>query len=195
MEYLERLETAITAFENEADKVSKIPELLNNIVRLIEEVQQEKKEAEENHNKVKELELLIGKETEKLSEMIAAEKQTKEEAVAEMRKVLLEGLRECMNIYGGISSVVENKVSVAENNLHTAIVQGTRKITDESARVEEKIEDINKNLMLVKSSTEEIAEIRKEINESVLPKINKLQIMAGICLVLGIISCVIGIVL
>lgn len=135
MDYLERLEKSIAEFETGNEKLAKIPELINEIVKLLAEVQGEKADMGEKMAQLEVLKTQINEQASLINGMLEKEKKVCDEFITTMSSTLIQRTQEHINMYNTLSS----SVSLSETSL-------SNKIKDSSDKVNERIDAIEKKI-------------------------------------------------
>lgn len=166
MDYLERLEKSITDFENGNEKLSKIPELISEIVKLIEEVQEEKRDTSEKMAILDQLKIQIREQGNIINDMLEKEKKISDEFVTTMTSTLIQRTQEHINVYNSLSS----NISITENNLNAKIVNGNNHVV-------ERVDAVEKGI------------------DKCFFKLKSMQVLIILSIMASILSCVMGVIL
>lgn len=179
MEYLKRLEESLVLFEESADKLSQVPQLLKGIIDLTNEIQKENAEISKTYSKMEEFKRVMEKQTKEICDYIDAEKKTRDEFITAMKNTLIQNNKENIEVYNSLSTTISHKVEMVENKLDVAVSQGVEKVTNNIAetntKLEEKFEVLNTDVKEIKNT---------------IPLVLRTQILVIVSIAIGIVACI-----
>lgn len=181
MDYLDKLENAISDFEENSGKLSDIPVLTENVKNLVtiykdgaEEFNDSQKRASELNEK---MESAIGE----LQKALELEQQSRDELLNSIKAAMIENNKAQIEAVNSVTTLVNNKVSVAESNLTVK----AREIENGVSSLEGKVSE---NGTKIDKTASDVTDIK-----TVIPAIKRTQIFAVLAVIGSIASCVIGV--
>ena len=121
MDYLERLNAAITDLQNNADRLAQISELISLLAELTNEVREEKQQLSENQKQIDGLLSEIKLETEAVTKLTENSSKQFEEIITIVKEELMKTKKENIEAIDSISTTLGNKISLLDSNINTKI--------------------------------------------------------------------------
>ena len=121
MDYLERLNAAITDLQNNADRLAQISELISLLAELTNEVREEKQQLSENQEQIDGLLSEIKLETEAVTKLTENSSKQFEEIITIVKEELIKTKKENIEAIDSISTTLGNKISLLDSNINTKI--------------------------------------------------------------------------
>ena len=146
MEFLDRLSKSIECFEDSADKISQVSELLTVVRKLIEEIENENEKLEESKQKIDQIKNDISKETQAVEQLIRQNDDRFEKTIITLKEELLKSKKENLDAIDSILAAISNKLTVTQSNIEAVF-------TNKSSNIEK----------ILRDSSEDISELKKKI--------------------------------
>lgn len=186
MDYLDKLEESLKVFENETDKLSKIPILIENIAVLISQVEEVKEDNSAQHKHLLTIKQEMEEESKRIKEYIEVEKDSRNEFISVVKNSLLQSSQENMELYNSLSKTMANKIDVAVSDLNAVVVKNSSNISEELGSTQKKIRDADESMSdKFKSVIRDLEEVKK-----IEPQVRKLHLFSLISVITGVVACI-----
>jgi chromosome segregation ATPase len=179
MDYLDKLENAISDFETNSGKLSDIPVLTENVKNLVTIYKDGAEEFDNSQNRVNELNEKLESAVDELQKTLELEQQSRDELLTSIKAAMIENNKAQIEAVNSVTTLVNNKVSVAESNL-----------TVKAREIEEKVGTVDEK---VSENGTKIDNTSMDLTDTVIPAIKRTQIFAVLAVIGSIASCVIGV--
>ena len=187
MDYLERLNAAITDLQNNADRLAQISELISLLAELTNEVREEKQQLSENQEQIDGLLSEIKLETEAVTKLTENSSKQFEEIITIVKEELVKTKKENIEAIDSISTTLGNKISLLDSNINTKIDLRSSELNQTFQKsLQENNDKISEQFLKTNDSI-------NQINTDVKNNNKIIKIIGGISalgVVLGVIICV-----
>ena len=187
MDYLERLNAAITDLQNNADRLAQISELISLLAELTNEVREEKQQLSENQEQIDGLLSEIKLETEAVTKLTENSSKQFEEIITIVKEELIKTKKENIEAIDSISTTLGNKISLLDSNINTKIDLRSSELNQTFQKsLQENNDKISEQFLKTNDSI-------NQINTDVKNNNKIIKIIGGISalgVVLGVIICV-----
>ena len=187
MDYLERLNAAITDLQNNADRLAQISELISLLAELTNEVREEKQQLSENQKQIDGLLSEIKLETEAVTKLTENSSKQFEEIITIVKEELIKTKKENIEAIDSISTTLGNKISLLDSNINTKIDLRSSELNQTFQKsLQENNDKISEQFLKTNDSI-------NQINTDVKNNNKIIKIIGGISalgVVLGVIICV-----
>ena len=198
MDYLKELENTITELENNSKKMAALPDLVKGIKNFNNIYAKSMESTEKSAENLKQTEANLKKRLEELEAILKEEKESRDELLNNIRSVLTANNKEQLDAVNSITSVVNNKITVAESNLTVKTTSIESDIKSVEVKVADNINKTDKLTSDVSETKEKIdsfgTSIRNDIGEikNKIPVIDRIQIISIVAVITGVLSCIVG---
>jgi len=199
MEHIERLEKVLSDLESNAGKLSSLPELVQGIKEIISLYKEANDSINQSGIELKEIEKVLNERLEDLQKTLKVEQESKDELMNSIRSILTSNNKEQLDAVNSITTVVGNKISVAESNLTvkaTEIENGVKHVELKATENETKLLGITNGVASLGEKVASYGDANSaDLKELILliPIIKRTQIIAIVGAVLALAACIIGI--
>ena len=187
MDYLERLNAAITDLQNNADRLAQISELISLLAELTNEVREEKQQLSENQEQIDGLLSEIKLETEAVTKLTENSSKQFEEIITIVKEELIKTKKENIEAIDSILITLGNKISLLDSNINTKIDLRSSELNQTFQKsLQENNDKISEQFLKTNDSI-------NQINTDVKNNNKIIKIIGGISalgVVLGVIICV-----
>lgn len=201
MEHIKRLETILADLENSSGKLADVPVLVKEIRELVAIYKEGNELVEKTRINLDAAEKELMHRLGDLERTLKLERETKEELMNNIRSTLTANNKEQLDAVNSITTVVNNKIAVAESNLNVTITdiradirQVDLKAVDNGGKIDSAIEKINKADEKVSTYGDKTSADLGEI-KLVIPIVKRTQIIAIVAAVLSLTACILSVVL
>lgn len=190
MEYIDRLLKSIELLEGDADKLSKLTEVISSVAGLTEEVRIEKEKLQESQKQLKEVIVDIHNETKSVSELSENIQREYEKVITVLKDELLRNKKENIECIETISTTVANKLMVTESNITTSFISKISAVESNiNTKIEDGIKERNKQIKGLETKSEE----HKEKLENMQSVVKHIRIAVILSIVIGVINILVSI--
>lgn len=181
MDHLKRLEESLAVLENSADKLSQIPQLLKNVIELVNEIQSEKSDLTRSCDELRRIKSAIENQSKDICNHIEEEKKTREEFITTMKSILIQNNKENIEVYNALSTTISHKIEMVGNQVDNTVSDGVAKLSETIEKTESKIEQSCENIHVDVKET-----------KTIMPIIFRTQILVIVAIVIGVIGCILN---
>lgn len=201
MEYIERLEKALSELENNSGKLANLPELVKGINELISIYRETNDSVVKSQKDLEKIEGQLRERIEELQKALQLEQESKDELLNKIRSVLTANNKEQLDAVNSITTVVNNKIAIAESNLTvktTEVDNDVKLVGSKTTENGNKLDAITKNISYIEEkmctygdkTLSDMSELKL-----LIPIIKKTQIFSIVAAVLALMACILNFVM